>query len=47
MGEQGSQEGGIVKSALLFLVCFAVAIVYYLLIDKGLMAFQNLPFPYK
>lgn len=46
--EQDRQEGGVVKTALIFLVCFAVAVAYYLAIDKFLMGpIQNLPFPYK
>ena len=41
-------EGGIVKSLIMFLVFFAIAVGYYLSIDYVLMVFaQNLPFPYK
>jgi hypothetical protein len=47
--EEGVQEKwGFFKTAVVFLLCFAVAASYYALIDWALMVHaQNLPFPYR
>ena len=46
--EGGEEKGGLMKSVMLFLLFFVVAVGYYLTIDYVLMVFaQNLPFPYK
>ena len=48
MANQDQGEGGVVKTALMFLAALAVAAVYYFLLDKIMMGpVQNLPFPYK
>jgi len=45
---EGGEEKGGLKSIMLFLLFFVVAVGYYLTIDYVLMVFaQNLPFPYK
>lgn len=43
-----NQEVGVGKKIGVFIVFLAIAVVYYLALDKFMMGpMQNLPFPYK
>jgi len=48
MDGEAEEKWGVVKTALAFLVCFAVAAAYYGFLDWVMMVHaQNLPFPYQ
>lgn len=48
MDGEGQEKWGVVKTAAVFLGCFAVAAAYYIFLNWVMMVHaQNLPFPYR
>ena len=48
MNGEVQEKWGVVKTVIVFLICFAVAAAYYGFLDWVMMVHaQNLPFPYR